>query len=175
MNIITNIYKLVKSTTSLVMHIISLAKALKSISHIYISYTIPKKYKGRMHEKFRSLHRGSYKANLLKNGRTRRRKKFLSRFNVYRVTHFRRSLSFRMIWKVVSPCIEESRFLVWSWWGLCKKKRCPFDHLNKKEINWSNSGIMTGRNLKKISSTENYALLTWNIGLKYKFSTYSGL
>ena len=54
-----------------------------------------------------------------------------------------------MIWKVVSPCIEESRFLVWSWWGLCKKKRCPFDHLNKKAFDWSNSGIMTRRNLKK--------------------------
>ena len=54
-----------------------------------------------------------------------------------------------MIWKVVSPCIEESRFLLWSWWGLCKKKRCPFDHLNKKAFDWSNSGIMTRRNLKK--------------------------
>ena len=54
-----------------------------------------------------------------------------------------------MIWKVVSPCIEESRFLVWSWWGLCKRKRCPFDHLNKKAFDWSNSGIMTRRNLKK--------------------------
>ena len=32
-----------------------------------------------------------------------------------------------MIWKVVSPCIEESRFLVWSWWGLCKKKGCLFE------------------------------------------------
>ena len=53
-----------------------------------------------------------------------------------------------MIWKVVSPCIEESRFLVWSWWGLCKRKRCPFDHLNKKAFDWSNSGIMTRRNLK---------------------------
>ena len=51
-------YKLVKSTTSLVMHIISIAKALKNISHIYISYTVPKKYKRRMHEKFPSLHRG---------------------------------------------------------------------------------------------------------------------
>ena len=60
------IYKLVKSTTSLVMHIISIAKALKNISHIYISYTVPKKYKRRMHEKFPSLHRRSYKANLLK-------------------------------------------------------------------------------------------------------------
>ena len=59
----TYIYKLVKSTTSLVMHIISVAKALKNISHIYISYTVPKKYKRRMHEKFPSLHRGSYKAN----------------------------------------------------------------------------------------------------------------
>ena len=39
-----------------------------------------------------------------------------------------------MIWKVVSPCIEESRFLVWSWWGLCKKKRCPFDHLDNKLV-----------------------------------------
>ena len=39
----TYIYKLVKSTTSLVMHIISVAKALKNISHIYISYTVPKK------------------------------------------------------------------------------------------------------------------------------------
>ena len=57
----TYIYKLVKSTTSLVMHIISVAKALKNISHIYISYTVPKKYKRRMHEKFPSLHRGSYK------------------------------------------------------------------------------------------------------------------
>ena len=54
-----------------------------------------------------------------------------------------------MIWKVVSPCIEESRFLVWSWWGLCKKKRCAFDHLNKKAFDWSNSGIMTRRKLKK--------------------------
>lgn len=54
-----------------------------------------------------------------------------------------------MIWKVVSPCIEESRFLVWSWWGLCKKKRCPFDHLNKKAFDWSNSGIMTRWNLTK--------------------------
>ena len=89
------IYKLVKSKTSLVMHIISVAKALKNISHIYISYTVPKKYKRRMHEKFPSLHRGSCKANLLKNGRTRRRKKFLSRLNFNRVTHFRRSLSFR--------------------------------------------------------------------------------
>ena len=62
----TYIYKLVKSTTSLVMHIISVAKALKNVSHIYISYTVPKKYKRRMHEKFPSLHRGSYKANLLK-------------------------------------------------------------------------------------------------------------
>ena len=53
-----------------------------------------------------------------------------------------------MIWKVVSPCIEESRFLVWSWWGLCKRKRCPFDHLNKKAFDWSNCGIMTRRNLK---------------------------
>ena len=60
------IYKLVKSTTSLVMHIISIAKALKNISHIYISYTVPKKYKRRMHEKFPSLHRRSYKGNLLK-------------------------------------------------------------------------------------------------------------
>ena len=60
------IYKLVKSTTSLVMHIISIAKALKNMSHIYISYTVPKKYKRRMYEKFASLHRGSYKANLLK-------------------------------------------------------------------------------------------------------------
>ena len=33
---------------------------------IYISYTVPKKYKRRMHEKFPSLHWGSYKANLLK-------------------------------------------------------------------------------------------------------------
>ena len=48
-----------------------------------------------MHEKFPSLHRGGYKANLLKNGRTRWRKKFLSRLNFNRVTHFRRSLSFR--------------------------------------------------------------------------------
>ena len=55
-----------------------------------------------------------------------------------------------MIWKVVSPCIEESRFLVWTGiWGLCKKKRCPFDHLNKNAFDWSNSGIMTRRNLKK--------------------------
>ena len=38
---------------------------------------------------------------------------------------------------------------MWSWWGLCKKKRCPFDHLNKKAFDWSNSGIMTRRNLKK--------------------------
>ena len=60
------IYKLVKSTTSLVMHIISIAKALKNMSHIYKSYTVPKKYKRRMYEKFASLHRGSYKANLLK-------------------------------------------------------------------------------------------------------------
>ena len=59
-------YKLVKSTTSLVMHIISVTKALKNIPHIYISYTVRKKYKRRMHEKFPSLHRGSYKANLLK-------------------------------------------------------------------------------------------------------------
>ena len=62
----TYIYKLVKSTNSLVMHIISVAKAFKNISHIYISYTVPKKYKRRMHEKFPSLHWGSYKANLLK-------------------------------------------------------------------------------------------------------------
>ena len=50
------------------MHIISVAKALKNISHIiiYINYTVPKKYKRRMHEKFPFLHRGSYKANLLK-------------------------------------------------------------------------------------------------------------
>ena len=41
--------------------LISIAKALKNISHIYISYTVPKKYKRRMHEKFPSLHRGSYK------------------------------------------------------------------------------------------------------------------
>ena len=54
-----------------------------------------------------------------------------------------------MIWNVVSPSIEESRFLLWSWWGLCKKKRFPFDHLNKKAFDWSNSGIMTRRNLKK--------------------------
>ena len=54
----TYIYKLVKSTTSPVMHIISVAKALKNISRIYISYTVPKKYKRRMHEKFPSLHRG---------------------------------------------------------------------------------------------------------------------
>ena len=60
------IYKLVKSTTSLVMHIISVAKAIKNVSHIYISYTVPKKYKRRMHEKFPSLHWGSYKVNLLK-------------------------------------------------------------------------------------------------------------
>ena len=46
------------------MHIISVAKALKNISRIYISYTVPKKNKRRMHEKFPSLHRGSY--NLLK-------------------------------------------------------------------------------------------------------------
>ena len=92
----TFFYKLVKSTTSLVMHIISVAKALKNIWHIYISYTVPKKYKRRMHEKFPSLHWGSYKANLRKNGRTRRRKKiFFSRLNFNRVTHFRRSLSFR--------------------------------------------------------------------------------
>ena len=65
-------YKLVKSTTSLVMHIISIAKALKNMSHIYISYTVPKKYKRRMHEKFPSLHRRSYKGNLLKPCRTRR-------------------------------------------------------------------------------------------------------
>ena len=62
----TYIYKLVKSTTSPVMHIISVAKTLKNISRIYISYTVPKKYKRRMHEKFPSLHRGGYKANLLK-------------------------------------------------------------------------------------------------------------
>ena len=62
----TYIYKLVKSTTSLLMHIISVAKALKNISHIYISDTVPKKYKRRMHEKFPSLHRGGYKANLRK-------------------------------------------------------------------------------------------------------------
>ena len=62
----TYIYKLVKSTTSPVMHIISVAKALKNVSRIYISYTVPKKYKRRMHEKFPSLHRGGYKANLLK-------------------------------------------------------------------------------------------------------------
>ena len=62
----TYIYKLVKSTTSPVMRIISVAKALKNISRIYISYTVPKKYKRRMHEKFLSLHRGGYKANLLK-------------------------------------------------------------------------------------------------------------
>ena len=62
----TYIYRLVKSTTSLVMHIISVAKALKNISHIYINYTVPKKYKRRMHEKFPSLPRGGYKANLLK-------------------------------------------------------------------------------------------------------------
>ena len=62
----TYIYKLVKSTTSPVMHIISVAKALKNISRIYISYTVPKKNKRRMHEKFPSLHRGGYKANLLK-------------------------------------------------------------------------------------------------------------
>ena len=61
----TYIYKLVKSTTSLVMHIIFVAKALKNISHINISYTVPKKYKRRMHEKFPSLHRESYKANQL--------------------------------------------------------------------------------------------------------------
>ena len=48
----TYIYKLVKSTTSPVMHIISVAKALKNISRIYISYTVPKKNKRRMHEKF---------------------------------------------------------------------------------------------------------------------------
>ena len=42
------IYKLVKSTTSLVMHIISVAKALKNISRIYTSYTVPKKYKRRI-------------------------------------------------------------------------------------------------------------------------------
>ena len=41
----TYIYKLVKSTTWLVMHIIFVAKALKNMSHIYISYTVPKKYK----------------------------------------------------------------------------------------------------------------------------------
>ena len=62
----TYMYKLVKSTNSLVMHIISVAKAFKNISHVYISYTVPKKYKRRMHEEFPSLHRGSYKANLLK-------------------------------------------------------------------------------------------------------------
>ena len=62
----TYIYKLFKSTTSQVMHIITVAKALKNISHIYISYTVPKKNKRRMHEKFPSLHRGGYKANLLK-------------------------------------------------------------------------------------------------------------
>ena len=62
----TYIYKLVRSTTSLVMHIIFVAKALKNISHIFISYTVLKKCKTRMHEKFPSLHRGSYKANLLK-------------------------------------------------------------------------------------------------------------
>ena len=45
----TYIYKLVKSTTSLVMHIMFVAKALKNISHIYIGYTVPKKYKRRMH------------------------------------------------------------------------------------------------------------------------------
>ena len=60
------IYKLVKSTTSLVMHIMFVAEALKNMSYIYISYTVPKKYKRRMHEKFPFLHRGSYKANLLK-------------------------------------------------------------------------------------------------------------
>ena len=48
------------------MHIISVANALKNISHIYISYTVPKKYKRRMREKFPSLHRGSYQANLPK-------------------------------------------------------------------------------------------------------------
>ena len=62
----TDIYKLVKSTNSPVMHIISVAKALKNISRIYISYTVLKKYKRRMHEKFSSLYRGSYKANLRK-------------------------------------------------------------------------------------------------------------
>ena len=62
----TYIYKLVKSTTSLVMHIIFVAKALKNMSHIYRSYTVPKKYKRRMYKKFPSLHRGSYNANLLK-------------------------------------------------------------------------------------------------------------
>ena len=39
----TYIYKLVKSTTSPVMHIISVAKALKNISRIYINYAVPKK------------------------------------------------------------------------------------------------------------------------------------
>ena len=48
------------------MHIISVANALKNISHIYISDTVPKKYKRRIQEKFPSLHRGSYKAKLLK-------------------------------------------------------------------------------------------------------------
>ena len=43
-----------------------LPRSLLPVSHIYISYTVPKKYKRRMHEKFPSLHRGSYKANLLK-------------------------------------------------------------------------------------------------------------
>ena len=63
------------------MHIISVAKALKNISHIYINYTVPKKYKRRMHEKFPSLHRGGYKANLLKTAELD--------------GDFRRSLSFR--------------------------------------------------------------------------------
>ena len=40
----TYIYKLVKSATSLAMHIISVSKTLKNISHIYISYTVSKKY-----------------------------------------------------------------------------------------------------------------------------------
>ena len=48
------------------MHTTFVAKVLKNMSHIYISYTVPKKYKRRMHKKFPSLHRGSYKANLLK-------------------------------------------------------------------------------------------------------------
>ena len=37
------------------MHIISVAKALKNVSHIYISYTVPKKYKRRMHGNFKEV------------------------------------------------------------------------------------------------------------------------
>ena len=31
----------------------------------------------------------------------------------------------------------------------CEQDICPFDHLNKKAFDWSNSGKMTSRNLKK--------------------------